>query len=58
MDRWDAVGAAGAGLTGLALCQLAGWPWAALFFGALLMVLYVLREMAAARARAKTRGGD
>lgn len=49
MDRWDAVGAVGACLSGWAIVQLAGWPWAVLFFGALLMIVYVLGEAAKAK---------
>lgn len=44
MDRWDAVGAAGALLVALGLGALGGWPWAALWGGGLLLGLYALRE--------------
>jgi hypothetical protein len=55
IDKWDAVGAASAGLVGAGVCRLAGWPWAAIYFGAVLGALYVLHELQAARATARRR---
>ncbi len=44
MDRWDAIGIAGAGLIGSGIHQLVGVAWACIWFGGLLLSLYVLRE--------------
>lgn len=56
-DRWDVIGGAAVVLVGAGVWRLSGWPWAAIFFGALLGVLYILHEMQAARARiARTEG--
>jgi hypothetical protein len=45
MDRWDVVGASGALVAGAGLWGRWGWPWAAMFWGALLLALYILREV-------------
>ncbi len=45
MDRWDILGGVGAGLVGGGLWALAGWPWAWIWWGALLLGLYAIREL-------------
>jgi hypothetical protein len=45
MDRWDAVGGLGATLIGAGVGRLAGWPWASIYFGGLLLALYILHEV-------------
>jgi uncharacterized membrane protein HdeD (DUF308 family) len=49
VDRWDCVGIAGAALIGGGLWALSNPAWAAIFWGALLMALYIAREIRAPR---------
>lgn len=51
VDAWDAVGAAGAALLGAGVWAQWGWPWAAMLWGSLVLGVYVIRELAAARRR-------
>ena len=45
VDGWDALGAFGAALVGAGVWARSGWPLAAIFWGVLLMLLYVVREV-------------
>lgn len=48
-DRWDVIGGAGSALVVAGTWRLAGWPWAAILAGVVLMALYVVHELSAAR---------
>jgi hypothetical protein len=45
LDRWDGVGAAGAVLIGAGVWGLTRVWWALVFWGLVLLALYMLREM-------------
>ena len=47
MDRWDGVGVTGALAIGAGVWALTSWPWAVIFWGALLGALYIVRELRA-----------
>ena len=49
MDRWDAVGLAGAASIGGGLWAVGSPAWAAMFWGALLLALYIAHELRAVR---------
>ena len=45
MDRWDGLGAVGSGLVAVGIYRLMGDAWVWIWFGALILGLYVLREV-------------
>jgi hypothetical protein len=51
IDHWDMIGAIGTILIGVSLWSLTRPEWAGIFWGAILLSLYVLRELRAMRGR-------
>jgi hypothetical protein len=45
VDRWDIAAVAGVALVGGGLWGLWGWPWSAIFAGAVVLTLCVVREL-------------
>lgn len=56
MDRWDAGGAAGAAMVGGGVWSLAGAAWAAILWGSMLVMVYIVREVRLVRARRREEG--
>lgn len=53
LDPWDVAGGCGVGLVDVGVWRLAGWPWASILVGLVIVALYVV----VARARAHERAG-
>ncbi len=45
MDRWDCMGSVGAGLVGGGIWTLTSVGWACIWWGVVLLALYVTREL-------------
>lgn len=47
MDRFDALGLVGLSLVAAGVWDLAGWAWTSVFVGAVMVVVYSVREVRA-----------
>lgn len=51
LDGWDLAAIAGLALVALGVRALAGWPWAAIVVGTVVLTAYVVVNVIVARAR-------